>query len=57
MLSGVMYGIKQLSPLEAGKVYEYKFDVNEIRGPIILIVEENGWEWVPVVAKRHAIYS
>jgi len=38
-------------------VYEYKFDVNEIRGPIILIVEENGWEWVPVVAKRHAIYS
>jgi len=49
------YGIKQLRPLEAGKIYDYKFDVNEIRGPIILTVEENGWEWVPVTAKRHVI--
>jgi len=51
------YGIKQLKTLEAGKVYDYKFDVNEIRGPIILTVEENGWEWVPVTAKRHATYG
>lgn len=50
------YGIRQLTPLEAGKVYGYKFDVNEIRGPIILTVEESGWEWVPVTAKRHATY-
>ena len=47
------YGLKQLSPPEPGKAYDYKFDVNEIRGPIILAVEENGWEWVPVTAKRH----
>ena len=46
------YGLKQLSPPEPGKVYNYKFDVNEIRGPIILTAEENGWEWVPVTAKR-----
>lgn len=47
------YGLKQLAPPEPGKVYDYKFDINEIRGPIILTVEENGWEWVPVTAKRH----
>ncbi|MBS7645375.1 hypothetical protein KEJ44_04965 [Candidatus Bathyarchaeota archaeon] len=47
------YGIKQLKPLEAGKVYDYKFDINEIRGPLIVAVEEGGWEWVPVTAKRH----
>ena len=50
------YGIKQLRPIEVGKVYDYKFDVNEIRGPIILTVEENGWEWVPVTAKRHVLH-
>jgi hypothetical protein len=47
------YGIKQLKTPEAGKVYDYKFDVDEIRGPIIAVVEESGWEWVPVTAKRH----
>jgi hypothetical protein len=51
------YGIKQLKNLEAGKIYDYKFDANEIRGPIILIVEESGWEWVPVTALRHATYK
>lgn len=50
------YGIRQLAPPEPGKVYDYRFDVNEIRGPIILIVEKSGWEWVPVTAKRHATY-
>ena len=47
------YGMRQLAPPEPGKVYDYEFDVNEIRGPIILTVEQSGWEWVPVTAKRH----
>jgi hypothetical protein len=51
------YGIKQLNPPESGTVYDYKFDINEIRGPIILTVEQNGWEWVPVTAKRHATHE
>ena len=38
------YGLRQLAPPEPGKIYEYKFDVNEIRGPIIVTVEESGWE-------------
>lgn len=51
------YGLKQVTPPEPGKVYDYKFDINEIRGPIILTVESNGWEWVPVTAKRHVTYK
>lgn len=54
---GVGYAIKDKTPLEAGKVYEYKFDVDEIRGPIEAVVKEGGWEWVPVVARRHATYE
>ena len=54
---GVGYAIKDKTPLEVGKVYEYKFDVDEIRGPIASVVRENGWEWVPVVARRHATYE
>jgi hypothetical protein len=51
------YGLRQLAPPEPRKIYEYKFDVNEIRGPIIVTVEESGWEWVPVTARRHATYT
>jgi hypothetical protein len=53
---GVGYGGKQLSHPELGKVYEYKFDIDEIRGPIVDTVKENGWEWVPVTARRHTTY-
>jgi hypothetical protein len=53
----VGYAIKDKTPLEVGKVYEYKFDVDEIRGPIEAVVKEGGWEWVPVVARRHATYE
>ena len=53
---GVGYGGKQLAPLEVGKVHDYKFNIDEIRGPIIDTVKENGWEWVPVTARRHTTY-
>ena len=52
----VGYGITDPATLEAGKVYEYKFDVDEIRGPIVAAVREGGWEWVPVTVKRNATY-
>jgi len=51
----VQYGIKEDGTL--GKVYEYKFDVNRVRDPIIKTIEESGWEFVPVVRKEHAIYQ
>jgi hypothetical protein len=53
---GVGYAIKDLKTLKVGKVYEYKFDINEIRDPIIKTVEQCGWEWVPVLARRHVTY-
>ncbi len=53
----VGYGIKDVAPLEVGKVYQYKFDINDIRGPIEAAVKENGWEWVPVTVKKYAVYQ
>jgi hypothetical protein len=51
----VQYGIKENGTL--GKVYEYKFDVNRVRDPIVKTIEESGWEFVPVVRKEHATYE
>ena len=54
---GKQYDIKDPLTMEISKVYEYKFDIDEIRGPIISVVRENGWEWVPVTAKRYVTYQ
>lgn len=54
---GVGYGIKDLKTLDLGKVYAYRFDIDEIRVPIIDTVKAHGWEWIPVTAKRHALYK
>lgn len=48
-------GIKEDGTL--GKAYEYKFDVNRVRDPIIKVINESGWEFVPVVRKEHAPYE
>jgi len=53
---GKGYGIKEPRSLKFGKVYDYKFDIDDIRQPVIAAVEESGWEWVPVTARRHATY-
>jgi hypothetical protein len=49
------YGIKV--DLSFGKVYEYKYDIREIRNPVRRLIVENGWEFVPVVSKRHAVFG
>ncbi len=49
------YGIKE--DLSIGKVYEYRYDIREIRDPVRRIIIENGWEFVPVVSKRHAVFG
>ena len=46
------YGIKRLKPPEIGELYKFTF--NEIRGPIIEVVERAGWNFTPVSARRHA---
>lgn len=45
------WGLRQTVPQEPGTIFGYFFDINEIRGPIITIVEDSGWEWVPVTGK------
>jgi hypothetical protein len=54
---GVGYGFKDLKGSSPGKVYDYSFDINDIRDPIKEVVLKSGWEWVPVTAKRHASYA
>ncbi len=52
---GVQYGLnKDLTP---EKIYEYSFDIGNIREPIVNAVKENGWEFVPVVRTEHATYK
>lgn len=51
----VEYKIKKDMTLE--KVYERSFDIENIRGTIANTIEENGWEFVPVVNKKHATYK
>lgn len=34
-----------------------RFDINEIRGALMVTVEECGWEWVPVAGRQHATHA
>jgi len=49
----VAYAFKTLYPPDWGKVYQFDFDVNLIRGPIIETVERAGWLFQPVAGTRH----
>ncbi|MEW6142458.1 MAG: hypothetical protein AB1597_04780 [Chloroflexota bacterium] len=40
-----------------GKAYEYRFDVRWVRDPVIKVVREAGWEFVPVLKREHAKYD
>jgi hypothetical protein len=51
--AAVQYGIKEDKTF--GKVYEYSFDINQIRGPIQKTVLDGGWEFVEVMMKKHAM--
>lgn len=48
----VQYGIKD--DLTFGKVFDYHFDVRDVRNPVKKVIEGSGWEFVPVVSKSHA---
>jgi len=52
----IAYSIKDAIAPEAGRVYKFKFDIDEIRKPIQTTVIGSGWEWVPVTARRYATY-
>jgi hypothetical protein len=48
---GTAYGWKGVDPLDYGKVYEYRFDVSEMKDPLSTVVTQSGWTWVPVTTK------
>jgi hypothetical protein len=48
---GTAYAWKGLNPLDYGQVYNYKFDVSEMKDPIAEIVTGSGWTYRPVVTK------
>ncbi|WP_455284457.1 hypothetical protein [[Eubacterium] cellulosolvens] len=56
---GLVAGVTGLIAAGIGLyVMLYAMDfLSEIRGPIILTVEDSGWERVPATAKRHATYK
>ena len=47
---GMAFGFKKpLDPTSFGKVYDYSFDVEVIRGPVKQAVESAGWKFTQVV--------
>lgn len=49
---GTAFAWKGVNPLDYGQVYEYKFDVAEMKGPIAEVVTGNGWTYRPVMSRR-----
>jgi hypothetical protein len=45
----VAHGLKSLAPPEAGEIYDYSFDVSEIKEPVIDIVTGAGWRFAPAL--------
>ena len=52
---GIGYAFKGPDPLSFGKVYQYRFDVSEMKRPIVEIVTGSGWDFVPVISKKNLI--
>jgi len=50
---GMGYAFKGPDPLSFGKVYQYRFNVSEMKRPIIEIVTGSGWDFVPVISKKN----
>lgn len=49
---GTAYAFKEAKPSSFGKVYEYSFDVNDVKDPLIDVITKSGWSYVPVTSKR-----
>lgn len=48
---GKAVGFRGVDPLDVGTIYEYRFDVGEMKDPIIQVVTTSGWSYVPVMTK------
>jgi len=48
---GSGYGFTGVDPLDWGQVYKYRFDVSEMKDPVVEVVTAAGWSFVPVTTK------
>ncbi|MCA1736854.1 MAG: hypothetical protein LC739_12335 [Actinobacteria bacterium] len=48
---GRAYAFTGVNPLQFGEAYNYRFDVSEMKDPIIDVVTHGGWTFVPVLTK------
>jgi len=48
---GTAYAWKSVNPLDFGQVYEYKFDVSEMKDPIAKVITKSGWSYRPVMSR------
>jgi hypothetical protein len=48
---GAAYAFTGVNPLRFGEAYNYRFDVSEMKNPLIETVLDAGWTWVPVASK------
>ena len=49
---GTAYAFTGVDPLDWGQVYNYRFDVSEMKDPIVEVLNGAGWAFVPVTTKR-----
>ena len=49
---GVVYGLRTPTG-GAGKILDYKFDIQELKGPVIDMVTTGGWRFKPVLWRRN----
>ena len=49
---GTAYAFTGVDPLDWGQVYKYRFDVSEMKDPIISIANGAGWSYVPVTTMK-----
>jgi hypothetical protein len=47
---GTAYAFTGINPLQFGEAYNYRFDVSEMKDPIIDVVTGSGWSFVPVTS-------
>jgi hypothetical protein len=49
--AGTAYAFTGVNPLDFGKAYQYRFDVSEMKDPIVNTILNSGWTYVPVATK------
>jgi hypothetical protein len=49
---GTGYAFAGADPLRFGQVYQYRFDVSEMKDPVAAVATASGWSFVPVTTKR-----